>query len=74
MVNKETLARAGENTFGGVIKGGFSAHPHRHADGKTVFNVGMDGTETQSSCLCHAPIQAMSTAADHLKSTFCNAA
>ena len=42
MVNKETLARAGENTFGGVIKGGFSAHPHRHADGKTVFNVGME--------------------------------
>lgn len=41
-IEPNTLERIDETTFGGVIRGGFSAHPHRHTGGKTLYNVGME--------------------------------
>ena len=41
-VDPTTLERIDATDFGGLIQGGFCAHPHRHANGKTLFNVGME--------------------------------
>ena len=40
-INSETLETIGEDSLNKLIKGGFSAHPHRLAGRKDLFNVGI---------------------------------